>query len=75
MGDLTALIAPRKLVIVNGKEDVIFPDEGVKETFEITKKMYKLAGAEDNCALVTGDEGHRFYADASWPVFKKLENK
>ena len=75
MGDLTALIAPRKLVIVNGKEDVIFPDNGVRETFEITKKMYKLAGAEDNCALVTGNEGHRFYADASWPVFKKLENK
>lgn len=75
MGDLTALIAPRKLIIVNGKEDVIFPDKGVKETFEITKKMYKLAGAEDNCALVTGEEGHRFYADASWPVFKKLENK
>lgn len=74
MGDLSALIAPRKFVLVHGKEDVIFPDEGVKETFEITKKMFALAGAENNCALVTGNEGHRFYADISWPVFKELEN-
>lgn len=74
MGDLTALIAPRKFILVHGKEDVIFPDEGVRETFELTKKMYKLANAENNCALVTGESGHRFYADASWPVFKSLED-
>lgn len=72
MGDLAGLIAPRKLVIVNGAEDVIFPKHGVDETFEIVKKMYKAAGAEGSCALVTGSEGHRFYADDAWPVFKKL---
>lgn len=75
MGDLSALIAPRKLIVVNGKEDVIFPDDGVNETYGIIKEMYKQAGAEDNCNLVTGDGGHRFYADDAWPVFKELEKK
>ncbi len=72
MGDLAGLIAPRKLVVVNGKNDKIFPEAGVIESFEIIKKMYATAGAPDNCALVTGDGGHRFYADDAWPVMHKM---
>jgi dienelactone hydrolase len=72
MGDLAGLIAPRKLVVVNGKEDPIFPDEGVRESFEIIKKMYEAAGVPDNCALITGDGGHRLYADPAWPVVKEM---
>lgn len=72
MGDISGLIAPRPLVIVNGKEDPIFPDEGVRESFEITKRLYQAAGSPHNCALVTGDEGHRFYADAAWPVVHEM---
>ena len=73
MGDISGLIAPRKLVIVNGKNDDIFPDEGVRETYKETKRLYKAAGAPDNCALVTGEGGHRFYADAAWPVVHKMK--
>jgi hypothetical protein len=29
------------------------------------------AGAADCCHLVVGAEGHRFYADQSWPVMLK----
>lgn len=72
MGDLAGLIAPKKLVVVNGKEDPIFPDEGVRESYEIIKKMYEAAGVPDNCALVTGDGGHRFYADPAWPIVKEM---
>ena len=72
MGDLAGLIAPRKLVVVNGKEDNIFPEPGVIESFEIIKKMYAAAGVPDNCALVTGAGGHRFYADDAWPVMHKM---
>ena len=75
MGDLAGLIAPRKLVVVNGKLDDIFPDEGVRESYEMVKKMYEAAGVPDYCALVTGPEGHRFYADAAWPVAKELMAK
>ena len=72
MGDLAGLIAPRKLVVVNGKNDDIFPEPGVIESFDIIKKMYAAAGVPDNCALVTGNGGHRFYADDAWPVMHKM---
>lgn len=75
MGDISGLIAPRPLVIVNGKDDVIFPNDGVLETYEITKKLYIAADASNNCALVTGPKGHRFYADLAWPVANNLLNK
>ena len=72
MQDLACLLAPKKLVIVNGAKDTIFPLEAAKKAFETVKKIYAAAGVPDNCAHVIGAEGHRFYADDAWPVFKKL---
>ncbi len=72
MEDISGLIAPRKLVVVNGAKDSIFPEHGVKEAFETTKRLYFASGAPEMCRLVTGPEGHRFYADAAWPVIHEL---
>ena len=74
MQDVSILIAPRPLVIVAGKEDDIFPIEGVKRGFETVKKIYKELDADDNCQLIIGDGGHRFFANISWPVFDKFLN-
>ncbi|MBQ7312578.1 MAG: hypothetical protein IJW81_03245 [Clostridia bacterium] len=72
MGDLAAMIAPKKLVVVCGKDDPIFPLKGVEETFGIIKNLYEAAGVPDNCAMVVGDGGHRFYADDGWKAMKEL---
>ena len=72
MGDLAAMIAPKKLVVVCGKDDPIFPLAGVEETFGIIRNLYEAAGVPDNCAMVVGDGGHRFYADAGWKAMKEL---
>lgn len=72
MGDLAGLIAPRPLIVVAGKEDPIFPIEGVKENFDIIKNIYDAAGVADKCQLVIGEGGHRFYAEQAWPVFNEL---
>lgn len=72
MGDLAVMIAPKKLVVVCGKEDDIFPLHGVHKTFDIIRKLYTASGTPDNCALVVGGEGHRFYANDAWPVMKRL---
>lgn len=72
MGDLACLIAPRPLVVVAGKEDDIFPIHAVLETFDKIKQIYAAAGAPENCALVVGEGGHRFYAAQAWPEFKRL---
>ena len=72
MGDLAVMIAPKKLVVVCGKDDNIFPLHGVRETFGIIGTLYEASDAPDGCALVVGEGGHRFYADDAWPVMKKL---
>ena len=68
MGDLAGLIAPRPLVIVAGKDDDIFPIEGVKKAFSTAQSQYAAANAADNIKLVIGNGGHRFYADDAWQV-------
>jgi len=75
MGDIAGLIAPRRLVVVNGREDKIFPDNGVRETYGIIESLYRAAGVPERCALVTGEGGHRFYADDAWPVANALIKK
>lgn len=72
MGDLGGLIAPRALVVVNGDEDEIFPDFGVREAFTTIQKGYDATGAAEQCRLVTGKGGHRFYADIAWKEIHDL---
>jgi dienelactone hydrolase len=68
MADVMGLFAPRPVVLVAGRHDNIFPIKGVREAFAHLKRIYRAAGAADRCHLVVGPEGHRFYAEAAWPV-------
>ena len=72
MYDLAMLIAPRPLLIVCGREDDIFPLEGVQAAFAVVQQIYRAAGSEDACRLVIGPEGHRFYPEEAWPVFETV---
>ena len=72
MQDLALLIAPRPLIVVCGREDMIFPLGGVKQEFATVEKIYSALGVADRCALIVGDEGHRFYAAQSWPVYAEM---
>lgn len=74
MPDMAMMIAPRHLVAVNGIYDNLQPFSAAKSAFETVKEIYKAAGAEDNCDLVVGPEGHRFYANEAWGVFDKHLN-
>ena len=75
MGDIGALIAPRKLIVVCGKNDPVFPITGVKKSFELIKNVYKMLEKEDICTLVEGDGGHQFYPDNVWPVVLEYLSK
>ena len=72
MGDIAGLIAPRPLVIVNGREDDIFPVDSARKQYAITNSIYEAAGAGDKCIHVIGPQGHRFYAALGWPAFNGL---
>lgn len=74
MAELCGLIAPRKLILVAGVQDPIFPKKGVEETFSIAKNTYyKAFDKEDNVAVVFGDEGHRFYAKPAYEQYHKMK--
>ena len=72
MGDLAGLIAPRPMIVVNGKDDTIFPLASAKEQADIARAYYAAANASDKFEHVVGPEGHRFYAALGWPVFDRL---
>ncbi|HEX7010535.1 MAG TPA: alpha/beta hydrolase family protein [Phycisphaeraceae bacterium] len=71
MADIAGLFAPRPMVVVVGKEDVIFPLAGARRAFRALRAIYRAAGAEDRCQLVIGPEGHRFYAEQGWRVMMR----
>lgn len=70
MGDLSGLIAPRLFLPVCGKEDSIFPLNGVLKVYEETKRLFKAQEAENRCELIVGEAGHRFYAEPAWKTMK-----
>ena len=72
MGDLGCLIAPRRLEVVCGIHDDIFPLQGVEESFAVIEQCYKMLGQEDKCHLAKGDGGHQYYPDKVWPIVKEM---
>ena len=73
MSELLAMIAPRRLVVVSGALDSIFPLAEAKEMTAEAAKVYEALGASDRIAHVVGDEGHRFYADIAWSALKAMK--
>ncbi len=71
MADIMGLFAPRPVVITAGKDDSIIPLTGVRRAFRQLKRIYRAAGAQENCHLVIGQNGHRFYAEDAWPVMMR----
>lgn len=72
MSDLCGLVLPRKMIIVCGKDDGIFPLHGVRRTYEEARRMFEHVKKEKNLRLIIGGEGHRFYPDETWPVIHML---
>lgn len=71
MGDLGGLIAPRRLIIVAGKEDSIADISGVQAAFNRSREVFKAIGCEQNASLLIGDGGHQFYPELAWPEIAK----
>ena len=71
MADVLGLFAPKPVVVVAGRHDKIFPLQGVRKAFNHLKRIYKAAGAPNNCRLVIGEGDHRYYANESWPSMLK----
>jgi dienelactone hydrolase len=75
MADVAGLFAPKPFIAVNGDSDDLFPIKAVRRAFRDLKRIYAAADAADNCHLVTGRGGHRFFADAAWARLEKILRK
>ena len=72
MGEICQLMAPRKLLIVSGHEDRIFPATGATICKEIAMSAYKAYGKEANLVHIITNGGHRFYPNEVWNYINNL---
>ncbi len=75
MQDLAGLIAPRRLAIIAGEKDDIFPIEGVKDGYDTVKRIYKLNNCEDNCSLAITPDDHYWNVEIVWDAIMKQVEK
>ncbi len=71
MQDLSCLIAPRRLALVNGKKDPSFLIEGVRRGFETVKKVYSEEGVPENCKSIETEVGHYWCIDLMWNTIRE----
>ena len=69
--DVAGLVAPRRLLTVNGRDDALHPVGEVDHAVGELKRIYGAAGVPDRYEHLYGDGGHRFYADLMWPWIER----
>ncbi len=75
MGDLTGLIAPRRLIVCSGDTDTIFPRKGVETAYKTAERVFEKAGVPDNCRLVRMPCGHEWRASMIWKAINEETEK
>lgn len=65
--DVGGLIAPRRLLVVHGATDPLFPTPESERAVLRLRMIYESAGCAAAFHHATGDGGHRFYAALMWP--------
>jgi dienelactone hydrolase len=72
--DLSALIAPRALLVINGSQDGLFHPEAVKDAFAKVEACYRKAAAPDRQSCRMYDAPHEFNLEmqsAAWEWLKR----
>jgi dienelactone hydrolase len=71
--NVSALVAPRPLLIANSDNDNIFPLDGVLRVYEKTRAVYKLHNAVDKLGLLITPGPHKDTQELQMGVFKFLD--
>jgi alpha/beta hydrolase family protein len=69
--DLVCLCAPRPFIAIGGKNDHIFPYEGMKNVIKKANVIYQGLGVDNNLHTIVGDGGHRMYTHEMWTTLMK----
>ncbi|HEX5732715.1 MAG TPA: acetylxylan esterase [Blastocatellia bacterium] len=67
--DIAALVAPRPCLIASADCDLIFTIASIREFHERLKRVYEMAGAGDNLALVETPGRHSYHECSRTAVF------
>lgn len=69
--DLISLIAPRPLLIENGRQDEIFPIQAAERALLQIRQMYALHQAADRIESDFFDGEHQIHGDKAYPWLKR----
>jgi len=72
---VTALIAPRPLMILNTDKDNIFPLDGVVDVYQKTRKVYEAMGAGDKIGFAIYEGPHKDTQPLRVPAFHWFERQ
>ena len=60
-GDIVGIAAPKKILLIQGVNDFLFPLSGVRSEYRKVRGIYRAAGSLNSVSLQIGHSGHRFY--------------
>lgn len=72
MGSICQLIAPRRLVVISGENDPIFPIAGAKECVNVARDAYSAFGKKDLLTHISAKGAHKFYPQEAFNLIKKI---
>ena len=70
--DLSALIAPRPILLINGSRDRLFQQDGLRAAYQKIDRCFAKAGAEGRQRCRLYDTGHEFNADMQQEAWEWL---
>ena len=71
LSDIGALIAPRYLIAVHGKQDSLHHLPDVENAMQRVQKVYQKTGVAGHFSYRWGDAGHKFYPELMWPWIER----
>jgi dienelactone hydrolase len=72
-GDLLAEVAPRAFLALNGEQDRIFPQDGVRESFATARAAYRAQGVPERLELGLYPGGHGFSSEMRQRAYAWLD--
>lgn len=72
MGDLVAMTAPKREIVVSGNEDNGFLIDGAINSVNVGRLGYEALGKSDNLVHVIAAGPHRFFAKESYPHIRRM---
>jgi dienelactone hydrolase len=69
--DLGALVAPRPLLVVNGRDDLLFPVAAAEASLARLRPLYERQGAGDRLVHDVFDGEHEWHGEVAYPFLDR----